>query len=37
MLEDADKSLEIQFLFNLRPLNALYSYNFLKIDLLKIP
>jgi len=37
MLEDADKSLEMQFLFNLRPVNALDFNNFLKINLLKIP
>ena len=35
--EEADSSLEIKFLFNLRPINALDFYNFLKMDLLKIP
>ena len=35
--EEADSSLEMKFLFNLRPVNALDFYNFLKIDLLKIP
>ena len=34
--EEADKCLETKFLFNLRPVNALDFYNFLKIDLLKI-
>ena len=34
--EDADQSLEMKFLFNLRPVNALDFYNFLNIDLLKI-
>ena len=37
MLEDVDKSLEMKFLFNLRSVNALDFFNFLKIDLLKIP
>jgi len=35
--KEAEKSLEMKFLFNLRPVNALDFYNFLKIDLLKIP
>ena len=34
--EEADLSLEMKF-FYLKPVNALDFYNFLKIDLLKIP
>ena len=35
--EEAEWSLEMKFLFNLRPVNALDFYIFLKIDLLQIP
>ena len=34
---EADTSLETKFSFDFRPVNALDFYNFLKIDLLKIP
>ena len=35
--EEADKSLEMKFLFNLRPVNALDFYNFLKLICSEFP